>query len=39
MGIVSLAPLRAENTRALVWLFDVAVHARSAGGVMVIAYG
>jgi len=39
MGVVPLAPLRAEETRALVWLFDVAVHARSACGVSVMAYG
>jgi len=39
MGVVSLAPLRAENARALVWLFEVAVHAGSACGVVVIAYG
>jgi hypothetical protein len=39
MGFVSLAPLRAENTGALVWLFEVAVHAQSACGVVVIAYG
>jgi hypothetical protein len=38
MGVVSLAPLRAENTKALVCLFDVAVYAQSACGV-VIAYG
>jgi hypothetical protein len=39
MGVVSLAPLRVENTRVLVWLFGVAVQARSACGVVVIVYG
>jgi hypothetical protein len=38
MGVLSLAPLRAENTRALVWVFGVAVKARSAWGVVVIAH-
>jgi hypothetical protein len=39
LGVVSLAPLRAENTRALMWLFEVVVGARSGRGVVVIAYG
>jgi hypothetical protein len=39
MGVLSLAPLRAEKARALVWVFGVAVKARSAWGVAVTAYG
>jgi len=36
---VLLAPLRANNTRALVRIFGVAVTARAACGVVVIAFG
>jgi hypothetical protein len=39
MGVVLLAPLRVENTRALVRVFGVAVTARSACGVVVMASG
>jgi hypothetical protein len=39
MGVALLGRLRAENTRALVWVFGVAVTARSACGVVVIAFG
>jgi hypothetical protein len=39
MDVLSLAPLRTENTMALVWVFGVAVKARSAWGAVVIAYG
>jgi hypothetical protein len=39
MGVVSLASLRAENARALVWVFGVAVKAGSSWGAVVIAYG
>ena len=39
MGVLSLAPLRTESTRALVLVFGVAVTARSACGVVVRAYG
>jgi hypothetical protein len=39
MGVLSLAPLRAENARALVWVFGVAVKARLTWGVVVTAYG
>jgi len=39
MGVLSLAPLRTENTRALVLVFGVAVTAGSACGVVVRAYG
>jgi hypothetical protein len=39
MGVVWLAPLRAENTRAVVRVFGVAVTARAACGVVVIVFG
>jgi hypothetical protein len=39
MGVVLLASLRAENTRALVRVLGVAVTARSGCGVVVIASG
>jgi hypothetical protein len=39
MGVLSDAPLRARKTRALVWVVAAAMKARSAWGVVVIAYG
>jgi hypothetical protein len=39
MGVVLLAPLRAENTRALARVFGVAVNAQSAWCTAMIASG
>jgi hypothetical protein len=39
MGVLSLAPLRAGNSRALVWVFGVAVNAPLAWCMAVIASG
>jgi hypothetical protein len=39
MGVVWVAALRAENTRALVRVFGVAMTARAACGVVVIVFG
>jgi len=39
MGVLWLAPLRAENAGALVWVFGVAVKARLTWRVVATAYG
>jgi hypothetical protein len=39
MDVVSLASLRVENARAMVWGFGVAVNAQAARWAAVIAYG
>jgi len=39
MGVLSDVPLGSRNARTLVWVVGAAMKARSAWGVVAIAYG